>query len=186
MDSRITNDCKLLFQFYLHLPQHTYDGKTDTYTTVGNHGSSISTLVSRSLSGCFDSSAQSNLITSTPSKEINFSSPSMQLFLSTSNKSKTTKNGYYGELDFFDTQFYFDKSFGVKPSLLPVHHISDESDSIHKVLTDYPERCKLDLFMHLCMLDYVGHEQVDVLLNGQEICRKISAIKQLWSTLDEL
>ena len=54
-------------------------------------------------------------------------------------------------------------------------------DSICKILRDFSEHCKLDVFMNLCMLDYVGYEKVDISLNVQEICRKIGAINQVWN-----
>ena len=60
--------------------------------------------------------------------------------------------------------------------------IGNDDNNIRKVLRYFSEGCKLDVFMHLCMLDYVGHDQVDTLLNVQEICRKISFIKQVWNT----
>lgn len=35
--------------------------------------------------------------------------------------------------------------------------------------------------MHLCMLDYVCHDNIDITLNVQEVCREISNAKQLSS-----
>ena len=33
--------------------------------------------------------------------------------------------------------------------------------------------------MHLCMLDYVGHDKIDPALNVVEICRQINGLKQV-------
>ena len=39
------------------------------------------------------------------------------------------------------------------------------------LLIDYTNACKLDIFMNLCRLDYVGNIRVDKCLNVQEVCR---------------
>ena len=49
------------------------------------------------------------------------------------------------------------------------------------MLQDYSEKYELDIFMNLCLWEYVGHDKVDITPNIQDIFRKISTNKQVWN-----
>lgn len=46
-------------------------------------------------------------------------------------------------------------------------------------MREHEEKCKLDIYLHLCEQDYVGDDLVDNALNVQEVCRKIGALQQV-------
>ena len=110
-----------------------------------------------------------------------FSSPAMKLFLASTSKSDKTKKGYYGGMNFLDNQEEFTKTFGSSPTLLPSKPIDNDNGSTISTLHTYSGKCQLDIFMYLCMLDFVGHDKINPSLNLFEVCRKISELKQVQS-----
>ena len=66
--------------------------------------------------------------------------------------------------------------------------------SFQIIIRDYGDLCKLEMFMHSCMLNYVDYTKVDVDLNTLDICSQISDVRQVYNqngrmyhdTLDEL
>ena len=105
----------------------------------------------------------------------------MTLFLTLSSKNGKSKKGYYGGLSFLDSQADFDLTFGALLYILQENPTHNNTESTSSLLQDYSEKCKLDIFMNLCMWDYVGNNTVDTTLNVQEICRKINTVKQVWN-----
>lgn len=110
----------------------------------------------------------------------------MKLFLVSSSKSTTNKRGYYGGVDFPDNQDKFKAAFGDSPTLLSARPNDNQIQTFRKSLKYYIKKCTFDVFMHLCMLGYIGHDKVDKSLNVQEVCRQIGTIKQVWSKLGKV
>ena len=103
----------------------------------------------------------------------------MKLFLSSTSTSKTDKRGYYGGMIFLNNQTEFVRTFSSNPTLVPSKPIYTDNSSAMLLLHNFSEKCKLDVFMHLCILDYVGNDKVDPSLNAVEVCRQISEVKQM-------
>ena len=78
-----------------------------------------------------------------------------------------------------DNQMEFSKTFGSSPTLMPSKPTDTDNDSTMLMLYNFSEKCKLDIFMHLRMLNYVGNEKFDLSLNVVEVCRQISEVKQV-------
>ena len=51
-----------------------------------------------------------------------------------------------------------------------------------RIIQDYCEQCKLEVFLYLCRLNYVGHARVNINLNTLEVCSQISSVKQVYCT----
>ena len=49
-----------------------------------------------------------------------------------------------------------------------------------RLVRDYGDQCKLETFMHLCCLNYVGHTKVDIGLNMLEVCSQVFEVKQVY------
>ena len=192
MDSRITNDCKLSFQFCLRLPQHTYDDATGVMTLIVNSSPTpTSSTTARSLTSCFAATSSGTPSSGTPTKgtsitSTNGTSPAMTRFLSAQKSNGGTKKGYYGDPTFLDNMTEFQLTFGISPFMLPSSPTKTSTDmSCQKISRDYGELCKLEIFMHLCMLNYVGHTKVDVGLNTLDICSQISDVSKFITRTDE-
>ena len=41
------------------------------------------------------------------------------------------------------------------------------------------KKCKMEMFMYLCMLDHAGNDNVDPFLNVVDVCRQISQVDQM-------
>ena len=100
--------------------------------------------------------------------------------MSTQTKTQSTKQGYYGDLTFLDSQEEFNITFGNYPTILPSNPTATDYLSPRRLVRDYADKCKLDIFMHLCRLNYVGNDEIDSSLHVQEICRQINIIKQVY------
>ena len=59
--------------------------------------------------------------------------------------------------------------------------MSNDNLSTSCTIQEYAEKCKFDIFMHVCMLDYVGSNRIDRILNVQEVCRQVSDLSQVRS-----
>ena len=185
VDTRITHEGTLSFHFCLQFPQHVYDVNTNTISDATLTPVSVpNNCTSRSLTACFSANngtpQSTPLRTTTPTTPATagFTSPVMERFmLAGSSSSTTTRKGCYGSLTFLDIQGEFIHTFGAHPKLLPTNPIGLDTRIIQRLLREYSEKCKLEIFMHLCMLDYVGDDRVDQSLHINEVSRKISAIK---------
>ena len=190
VDDRVVNAPELSFNFSLKLPQHTYNASTNTVTKISTPQaiSPSKSNLARSLSSCFDASSTSSskVSTSTPTAQQpttskTKSSPAMAKFLSAQKSSTGDKEGYYGDLDFLDSQVNFNSTFGKAPVML---HTSPTKmttvKSCQTTLREYSDICKLEIFLHLCQLNYVGQANVDVSLNTLDICSEISKLKQVY------
>ena len=50
-----------------------------------------------------------------------------------------------------------------------------------KIIREYGDLCKLEIFMQSCVLNYMGHTNVDVGLNTLDVCSQISDVKQVYN-----
>ena len=53
--------------------------------------------------------------------------------------------------------------------------------SCQQIIREYKDVCKLEICMHLYVLDYVGHTKVDVGLNTLNVCSQISDVKHVYN-----
>ena len=185
IDSRLVTSPDLSFSFCLKLPMYEYDDASKTASLVAHPSPCKGTVkagVARSLSSCFNAATPNSPNTSPISKVAtsSFSSPAMKNFMASRTMSSGLKRGYYGDCKFLDTQYDFDQAFGLTPTLLPENPNNSNYSSCQKLLREYGEKGKLDIFLHLCKLNYVGHDKVDTALNTQEICSKISSLRQVY------
>ena len=65
--------------------------------------------------------------------------------------------------------------------LLPENPNNSNYTSCQRFLREDGKTCKLYIFQHLFRLNYVGHDKVDVSLNTQEICSKVSNLCQVYT-----
>ena len=71
----------------------------------------------------------------------------------------TIKIGYCGKLEFLDNQETFNEVFGDKPTIIPPNiDTSQNSTSIARSLYSFGEKCKLDVFLHICRKYYVRQD----------------------------
>ena len=103
--------------------------------------------------------------------------PKMNILFSNISDSKT---GYYSGLEFMDKQDEFDKVFGKNPVLLPPNPTSINSSTTSKLLLDFNELCRLDLYLHAYRKFYVGNSKIDKNTSTQEIYREILDLRQEW------
>ena len=76
-----------------------------------------------------------------------------------------------------DNQAKFWDTFGSNPFLWPAKPTDTSIDAASKKLQKYSAQCQLDIFMHLCQLDYVGDEKIDPALNTVELCCQINEMR---------
>ena len=89
--------------------------------------------------------------------------------------SNNVKVGFIGKLEFLDNQAAFAEVFGDKPKIISPNIItSKDITSTARSLYYFGEKCKLDLFLHVCRKYYVGHISVENSLIIKEVCHKIS------------
>ena len=82
-------------------------------------------------------------------------------------------------MSFLDSQAEFCKTFGNLPAILPTRPSDSNIDSASSVLLKYAEKRHLNIFMHLCMIHYVGNDNIDPTLDVVETCRQINNIQQV-------
>ena len=83
------------------------------------------------------------------------------------------KVGHFGKLEFLDNQKEFEKTFGYKQNILPPNPVSQYSSNGATFLYAYSEKCKLDVFIHICRTFYVGCNSVDNYLSIKDVCHRI-------------
>jgi len=108
-------------------------------------------------------------------KKVAAATPKMDV-LFTSNPDVTT--GYYGSLKFLDNQNEFDAIFGKNPVLLPSNPTSSNNTTTAKLLLDFSDQCRLDVYMYACRKFYVGTAKVDKHTSIMEVYREISSLCQ--------
>ena len=64
-------------------------------------------------------------------------------------------------MTFLDGDDQFRQTFGDDPDMLPERPWDSNVTVARKILHEYSEQCKLDIFIHLCQLDYVGESNID-------------------------
>ena len=185
------------FQFSLKLPQHVYHVNDKRVEVVGTPRKPVMP----SIGGLFEHTPRQLFSTTSEQKDDDASgangagnttspqapaanilaSPQMRFILESSGK---TKSGYFGSLDFLESQHAFHSTFSLTPTLLPAHPIKPET-LIKQEFHKYCDRCKLDIYLNLCFRDYVGSDNVDTSLNVQEVSRKITSLnKQSWKDIN--
>ena len=70
--------------------------------------------------------------------------------------------------------------FSYNPTILPLNPVSQDSSTAENILYAYSEKCKLDVCIHIFCKYYVGHNIVYNSLSTQDVCRRISYLKQEW------
>jgi hypothetical protein len=179
------------FQFSLKLPQHVYHVSDKRVEVVGTPRKPVTSGIGglfehtpRQLFGTEGAqkaddanSDDDNDVPTSPqaSAASTLASPKMRFILESGGK---TKSGYFGSLDFLESQSAFHSTFGLTPTLLPAHPIN--KTEIKQEFQKYCDRCKLDIYLNLCFQDYVGSDNVDTSLNVQEVSRKITSLRQAW------
>ena len=182
LDKRVQSIPRMSFIFCLKLPVYEYDSTAKTATRIDTPPSPTNasmSSVSRSLMGCFTASTPGTPTgTANTTTSAAFSSPAMTTFMSSRTASATTKRGYYGPCDFLDNQLTFHSAFGVAPAILSEDPNDSKNPSRAKFLREFGDTCKLDIFLYLCQLNYVGHSKVDTTMNTQEVCSSIGELRQ--------
>ena len=104
----------------------------------------------------------------------------MKLFIASRSNSNKSKKGYYGALTFLDSQHECDSTFKICPIIIPMIPTSYNSIRTHKLFRDYANKCKFDMFMHLCMMENVGHNKFGTTLNVQKnVFKLVLSIKYI-------
>ena len=75
-------------------------------------------------------------------------------------------------------EFY--KVFGKNSILLPPNPTSVDSATTSKILLDFSELCRLDVYLRACRKFYVGSSNINKNTSTQEVCREISDLRQEW------
>ena len=84
-------------------------------------------------------------------------------------------------MEFLDNQAVFAEVFGDKPTIIPQNIVMlQDTTTTARSLYLFGEKCKLDVFMHMCRKYYVVHNSVDNSLIIQDVCCKIIEIKKEW------
>jgi len=83
-------------------------------------------------------------------------SPKMKMMYG--KEEKGFKKGYYGPLNFFNTQHDFHIVFGLKPTMLSSNPMGLSNNGVKEKLRKYGESCKMDVYLYLCEQDYVGED----------------------------
>ena len=110
----------------------------------------------------------------------------MTQFLSSQKRSGGTTKGYYGNLIFLDSKNELQLTFGTSPFMLPSSPTKTSVNMFcQKIIQEYGDLCKLEMFVHLCVLNYVGHANVDIGLNTLDVCSQISDVKQVYNQMNE-
>ena len=90
------------------------------------------------------------------------------------------KQGYYGPFDFFDNQANFHAVFGNRPGILCFMPLrTDMADVVKGQLRAFCDKCKLEIFLSITQLDYVGADSdVDASISTIAVCRQIQKLSQ--------
>ena len=200
IDERITNAGSFSCTFCLRLPYHSYNSSTGEVTPIVS-----ATTPPTSTMNSITSTAR-QLQFSTPTRENNAGStlpdshatttndasnailsPRMLLkFGSTTSTNSSTKFGYFGDFSFLDSQENFNKIFGRLPSALPASPLSKTTCDLRHRIQTFAALCRLEVFLHICELNYVGANDGDTNLGVIAICEAITGLRQGSGTPDDL
>ena len=109
-----------------------------------------------------------------------FSSPKMKMMVGSGSPQSALKQGYYGPIDFFDNQANFHAVFGNWPGILCFMPLrTDMADVVKGQLRAFCDKCKLEIFLSITQLDYVGADSdVDASISTIAVCRQIKKLSQ--------
>lgn len=198
IDKRIHKDRYLHLEFSLKLPQTKYDVIDDTTLPLGSPNKTNRKLFATPLrkseeekktdsdneediedkeedeADGADSGPPSGQVTPTIPAGI---SPKMLAFTNPRSSLGVIRVGYYGKMDFLNTQEAFHITFGPKPRLF---HATEEGELWNEQteLQDFIDRCKLDIFLAVCKVDYVGDEDARPESYVREVCDVIGKLRQ--------
>ena len=82
-------------------------------------------------------------------------------------------------MNFLYNQEKFTTTFGNLPSLMSSKPKDSDYGLATAALRNYVNKWKLDICMHLWMLDYVGTDKIDPSFNVAEVCCQLSEVKQV-------
>ena len=82
-----------------------------------------------------------------------FASPGMKKLFK---QNVGTKTGYYGKVNFFDTQLAFDQIFSIHPKIYHAFENEKDARDANQAITRFIDECRLDIFIAVCRMDYVG------------------------------
>ena len=71
------------------------------------------------------------------------------------------------------------QTVGLLHTMLPSRPTNNDHDSASNMLKLFSDKCHLDIFLHLCQHDYVGHNNVDPSLNVVDVCHTINNLNQV-------
>jgi len=113
-----------------------------------------------------DENAGKKMVAATPKMDVIF----------TSNSDVTT--GYYGSLKILDNQNEFNAIFGKNPVLLPSNPTSSDNTTTAKLLLDFSDQCRSDVYMYTCGKFYVGNAKLSKNTSMMEVCQEMSSLCQ--------
>ena len=93
-------------------------------------------------------------------------------------KNVGTNTGYYLKLNFFNTQLTFDQIFDTQPKIY--HAFENDEGARHekRAITRFIDKCRLDIFIAVYRMDYIGTDNDDITFYVQEFCNDISLLFQ--------
>ena len=188
LDSRIGEELELNVEFFLSLPQHAWDlasedlslfrsaAKSSATGTIQSYASNGPRIPKRKKLIYTDAKDRPNNDTENPrggkaetdhaltvpaENDIGavFSSPGMKKLFK---KNVGTNTGYYGKLNFFDAQSYFDQIFGTQLKICHTFENDEDARDTKRVITRFIDDCRLYIFIAVCMMDYVGTDNYDI------------------------
>ena len=192
-DSCLENAGSTSILYALKFPSHLYDPSTHAFTLTNvptPQPISPRQFTNRSLNLMAEAaslaSAQDNSQapqTPTPSSRTTpagFSSPKMKMMVGSGSSQSVLKQGYYGPFDFFDNQANFHAVFGNQPGILCFMPLrTDMADVVKGQLREFCDKCKLDIFLSIMQLDYIGADSdVDESISTIAVCRQIQKLSQ--------
>ena len=88
-----------------------------------------------------------------------------------------TRTGYYGKLNFFNTQSAFNQIFGIQPKIY--HDFENNGDARYakRVITRFIDECCLDIFIAVCRMYYIVTNNDDINFYVQEVCNDIALLR---------
>ena len=90
------------------------------------------------------------------------------------------KTGCYGKLNFSDTQSAFDQIFGTQPNIYRDFENNKYVRDAKRAITRSIDKCRLDIFIAVFRMDYVGTDNDDINFYVQEFCNEIASLHQTW------
>ena len=79
-----------------------------------------------------------------------------------------------------DSQDEFNDTFGIQPRMYHAFEQDEEAHNARKQLQCFVDACKLNVFISVCQMDYVGTDTADTTFYIQDVCNEISQFRQVW------